>query len=67
MGWRDSEENLKFVMPCITKAKPRERFVIAGITIRNGPPHEESLMGGIYPAINELRVPAGAGRPSKGE
>jgi hypothetical protein len=30
------KENLKFVMPRITKAEAGERFAMAGITIRNG-------------------------------
>jgi hypothetical protein len=35
MDGRDTKENLKFVMACITKAKPTECFVMAGITILN--------------------------------
>jgi hypothetical protein len=35
MDDRDTKENLKFVMACITKAKPRERFAMARIAIRN--------------------------------
>jgi hypothetical protein len=61
------QDNLKFVMPCITKTKVREHFVMACITIRNETPAQGTLMGRIYSAINKLRVPVEAGRPSKGE
>jgi hypothetical protein len=35
MGDGRGKENLKFAMPCITKAKAGEQFAMPRITIRN--------------------------------
>ena len=63
MGEAAAEENLKFVIPGITKTERSMTAGVRGITFRNGSPARESLMDKFDSDISEVHARQQPGMP----